>query len=79
MLPHLGLLGRVTRRVWAVADRFWDAAEGRVIPDPVRPQPRTHDSLLAQYLVADPKFDDQATLVEHHHGERRHRHGRRAG
>lgn len=73
MLPHRGLLGRLTRRVWAVADRFWDAAEGRVIPDPVRPEPRTHDSLLAQYLVADPRFDDHATLIEHHHrwGRRR--------
>lgn len=75
MLPHLGFLGRAARRVWAVADRFWDAAEGRVIPDPVRPEPRTHDSLLAQYLVADPKFDDHASLVEHHH--HRHQHPRR--
>jgi len=76
MLPHLGVLGRVARRLWSVADRFWDAVEGRVIPDPVRPEPRTHDSLLAQYLVADPKFDDDATLVEHHH---RRRGGRRRG
>jgi hypothetical protein len=77
MLPHLGPLGRVARRLWSVADRFWDAAEGRVIPDPVRPQPHTHDSLLAQYLVADPKFDDHAALIEHHSGRRRSR--RRAG
>lgn len=77
VLPHLGLLGRVARRVWSVADRFWDAAEGRVIPDPVRPQPRTHDSLLAQYLVADPKFDDHATLWEHHRTH--HRQHRRPG
>ena len=67
MLPHQGLLGRASRRLWSVADRFWDAVEGRVIPDPVRPQPHTHDSLIAQYLVADPKFDDHATLIEHHH------------
>lgn len=67
LLPHLGMLGRVTRRLWAVADRFWDAVEGRVIPDPVRPAPRTHDSLVAQYLVADPKFDDHAKLLEHRH------------
>ena len=66
-LPHVGLLGRVARRIWAVADRFWDAAEGRVIPDPVRPRPHKHDSLMAQYLVADPKFDDHANLLEHHH------------
>ena len=74
ILPHRGLLGRVARRLWSVADRFWDAAEGRVIPDPVRPQPHTHDSLVAQYLVADPRFDDHATLIEHHHRRRWSRH-----
>lgn len=73
MLPHVGLLGRLSRRIWAVADRFWDIAEGRVIPAPVRPRPHRHDSLVAQYLVADPQFDDQAHLLDHHH---RHRHDR---
>lgn len=73
ILPHRGFLGRIARRLWSVADRFWDAAEGRVIPDPVRPQPHTHDSLIAQYLVADPRFDDHATLIEHHHHRRRSR------
>jgi hypothetical protein len=71
-LPHVGLLGKVSRRVWAFADRFWDVAEGRVIGAPVRPKPHTHDSLLAQYLVADPKFDDGARILEHRH-LRRHR------
>jgi hypothetical protein len=65
--PHTGLLGLAARRIWAVADRFWDNAEGRVIPEPVRPTPHRHDSLLAQYLVADPKFDHDATIVEHKH------------
>jgi hypothetical protein len=73
MLPHLGLLGRLSRRVWAVADRFWDAAEGRVIPDPVRPRPHRHDSLVAQYLVGDPRFDDHAHLLDHHHRGRQDR------
>lgn len=67
MLPHTGMLSPVARRVWAVADRFWDAAEGRVIPDPVRPPTHRHDSLLAQYLVADPSFDDHAKLIAHRH------------
>lgn len=71
LLPHTGRFSGVARRIWAVADRFWDTAEGRVIPDPVRPAPHTHDSLMAQYFVADPKFDDHASLLEHHH---RHRH-----
>jgi hypothetical protein len=64
-LPHTGPLGGITHRIWAVADRFWDAAEGRVIPAPVKPPPHRHDSLLAQYLVADPRFDRQARLLEH--------------
>ncbi len=66
-LPHTGPLGLVARRVWALADRFWDAAEGRVIPEPVHPAPHRHDSLMAQYLVADPKFDADATIMEHRH------------
>lgn len=65
--PHTGLLGLVARRMWALADRFWDNAEGRVIPEPVHPAHHRHDSLLAQYLVADPKFDHDATIVEHPH------------
>ncbi len=71
--PHTGLPGLVARRVWAWADRFWDSAEGRVIPEPVPPRHHRHDSLLAQYLVADPKFDADATIVEHHGSARRSR------
>jgi len=65
--PHTGLLGLAARRMWALVDHFWDAAEGRGIPEPVHPAPHRHDSLMAQYLVADPKFDASATIVEHHH------------
>lgn len=65
VLPHTGLSGLVARRIWAVADRFWDSAEGRVIPEPVHPARHRHDSLIAQYLVADPKFDADATILEH--------------
>jgi hypothetical protein len=70
LVPHRGPLGHLARRVFAVADRFWDTVEGRVIPDPVKPRPHKHDSLMAQYLVADPKFDDHAAVFEHRH--RRH-------
>jgi hypothetical protein len=63
--PHTGLLGLAARKMWALADRFWDAAEGRVIPEPVHPRPHRHDSLIAQYLVADPRFDASASLVSH--------------
>ena len=30
--PHTGSPASWARRIWALADRFWDAAEGRVIP-----------------------------------------------
>jgi hypothetical protein len=68
-LPHTGLLGLVARRVWALADRFWDSAEGRVIPEPVHPAAHRHNSLMAQYLVGDPLFDASATIMQ-----RRRRH-----
>ena len=70
-MTHTGMAGTVARRVFAVADRFWDTAEGRVVPEPVRPPPRRHDSLLAQYLVADPLLDHDAKVMEHHR-HRRH-------
>jgi hypothetical protein len=72
--PHSGLLGLAARRMWALADRFWDTAEGRVIPEPVHPAPHRHDSLMAQYLVADPRFDADATIMDH-----RHRHPPKTG
>ena len=75
-LPHTGLLGRVARRVWALADRFWDTTEGREIPPPVRPRPKdhSHDSLLSQYLVGEPRMDAQAPVVTHRpHGSHRSR------
>jgi hypothetical protein len=72
-LPHTGFLGLTARKVWAVADRFWDTAEGRVIPPPVRPRPKdhSHDSLLTQYLVGEPLMDADAPVV--HHRPRRRR------
>ena len=69
-LPHTGGFSLVARRLWAVADRFWDRAEGRVIPEPVHPVPHRHDSLLAQYLVGDPHFDNDASVIAHRHRDR---------
>lgn len=70
-IPHTGLLGHLARRVWSVADRFWDTAEGRVVPEPVRSQPRdhSHDSLLRQYLTGVPHLDAEAPVI----GPRQHR------
>lgn len=64
LLPHTGPFSGIARRIWSIADRFWDTAEGRVIPAPVRPKPHRHDSLMGQYLVADPQFDDHARLTD---------------
>lgn len=75
-IPHRGLVGRVARRVWSAADRFWDTAEGRVVPQPVRPPSKahSHDSLMGQYLFGVPNLDDKAPVFEH----RRHRRSRHA-
>jgi len=45
--PHTGLSGRVSRRAWASADRFWDVAEGRMVPEPVRAQELSRNGLVA--------------------------------
>ena len=66
-LPHRGRLGRLARRVWSVADRFWDTAENRNVPAPVRPRPKEHtdDSLVAQYLLGEPLLDGSAPVIRH--------------
>jgi hypothetical protein len=46
----------VARSLWAKADRFWDAAEGRIVPEPDHPHHKP-PGLLAQYVLADPRFD----------------------
>jgi hypothetical protein len=55
--PHLGTRGRMARRVLHAVDAFWDTAEGRMVPEPERP-PRKKPGLLSQYLLADPRFDE---------------------
>ena len=66
-LPHRGPLGVVARRVWAVADRFWDTTEDRTVPQPVRPPSKehAHDSLVVQYLTGEPRLDAAAPLFAH--------------
>lgn len=72
-IPHTGLAGHLARKLWAVADRFWDMAEGRMVPAVVRTPPKehAHDSLMAQYLTGEPRLDDTAPMFAHHH--RHHR------
>lgn len=57
-VPHSGLRGRIARTLALRVDRFWDAAEGRMIPEPVHPHDRGHDGRLTQYLLADPHLPE---------------------
>jgi hypothetical protein len=56
--PHTGLLGLVARKVMHAVDSFWDAAEGRMVPEPPRP-PHKAPGKVTQYLLADPRFDEE--------------------
>ncbi len=56
--PHTGFPGLVARRIMHAVDSFWDAAEGRMVPAPVRP-PHKSPGKLTQYLLADPRFDEE--------------------
>ena len=56
--PHAGRPGLVARRVMGVADRFWDTVEGRMYPEPA-PKPKKPPGLVAQYFLADPRFDEE--------------------
>ena len=59
-VPHSGLPGRIARTVALRVDRFWDAAEGRMIPEPVHhPRDRDHEGRLTQYLLADPHLREE--------------------
>lgn len=66
--PHTGLLGSAARRVMHVADRFWDAVEGRMVPEPQQP-PKPPPGRVAQYFLADPRFDPR---FEQEEGPARH-------
>jgi hypothetical protein len=54
--PHGGVLGKVSRRMMRATDSFWDAAQGRIVPEPEH-EPKKKPGLLGQYLLASPRFD----------------------
>ncbi|RJS46065.1 hypothetical protein D4739_07430 [Nocardioides cavernaquae] len=58
-VPHQGLPGKVARRVALRVDRFWDMAEGRMMPEPIRHHERQDDGRVAQYFLADPHLPDE--------------------
>ena len=55
--PHLGAKGRVARRVLHAVDAFWDTTEGRMVPEKEHAEHKK-PGLMAQYLLADPRFDE---------------------
>jgi hypothetical protein len=58
-IPHQGVIGHLARAVARRVDRFWDSAEGRMVPEPVRHHDRGHQGPLTQYLLADPHLDEE--------------------
>jgi len=56
-LPHTGVLGAASRRLARATDAFWDATEGRMLAAP-RPEPRKRPGLLGQYLLGNPRLDE---------------------
>lgn len=58
-IPHQGFPGHVARAVARRVDQFWDTAEGRMIPEPVRHHDRDKQGRFTQYLLADPHLPDE--------------------
>lgn len=77
-IPHSGPVGHAARKLWAMADRFWDTAEGRVVPQPVRPRSKAHDhdSLVGQYLFGGALLDADAPVVARRHRDHHRDHHR---
>lgn len=55
--PHSGRLGRVAHHLWRVVDRFWDTAEGRVIPHKEKPPHPRRGSKMTRYVLGAPSFE----------------------
>jgi hypothetical protein len=56
--PHTGVAGQVSRRVMHAVDAFWDATEGRMIPEKEHRE-RGRPGRFTQYFLADPRFDEE--------------------
>ena len=55
--PHTGVAGQVSRRVMHAVDAFWDATEGRMVPEKEW-RDRGKPGRFTQYFLADPRFDE---------------------
>lgn len=60
-IPHTGVVGHLARAVARRVDLFWDTAEGRMVPEPVRHHDREHQGPLTQYLLADPHLPEDSS------------------
>lgn len=56
--PHLGMRSILARRLLHLVDSFWDTAEGRMVPEKPHP-PHKKPGPMGQYLLADPRFDEE--------------------
>jgi hypothetical protein len=52
------VVGHLARAVARRIDTFWDSAEGRMVPEPVRHHDRDHQGPLTQYFLADPHLPE---------------------
>lgn len=57
-LPHTGLAGGMARSVARRVDRFWDTAEGRMVPPPTHPV-RSREGRFTQYLLAEARMGEE--------------------
>lgn len=57
-LPHRGPMGHMMRRVMSPIDRWWDHAEGRFVPEVVRPHRAL--GLIGQYVTGTPHMKDES-------------------
>jgi hypothetical protein len=69
MTPHTGRLGAVARRVWRLADSFWDTAEGRVVPHRPKPPHPRRESRMTRYVMGAPDFEAERGANETRHGD----------
>lgn len=59
--PHMGVIGKLTRRLWRIADTTSDDLEGRLVPTRYHRHPK-RDSSFSHYLRGTPiDGDDAAT------------------
>jgi hypothetical protein len=57
--PHSAVLGRVSNRLWSLADRAMDTMDNRSVPHKPAPPHAPADSRWGQYVLGQPAFDEE--------------------